>query len=214
VPLVPPAPGYANYAAGPPYGQPYGAPYVGGYDPASVPVYAVPLDVPVKKSRFPAGAIWLIGLGAIFLVANTGLFRGVPDRALVGIGLIGLSAWIFVSKMLNSGVSLSDDGSPMYGVRVMRALRGAVWVLLIGVLLLLNAFGVVSWARSWPYFIILAGVMTILERTLYNSVAAQAYAYPPPAGPVGAAPGTGLSTRVQLTPQDEGTGMNGSGEGR
>ena len=132
VPPVPPVPpaaaGYTNHAAGPAYG----APYAGGYDPAAVPLYAAPADLPVKKSRFPAGAIWLIGLGAIFLVANTGLFRGVPDSALVGIGLIGLSVWIFVSKMLNSGFSLSDDGSPMYGVRVMRALRGAVWVLLIG----------------------------------------------------------------------------------
>ena len=47
-----------------------------------------------------------------------------------------------------------------------------------GVLLLLDAFHLIPWHRSWPVFIIVAGVMALLQRAAYNSAAAPSM-YPP-----------------------------------
>jgi hypothetical protein len=64
-------------------------------------------------------------------------------------------------------------------------LRGSVWVVLIGVMFLLSTFDILSWGRSWPLFIIVAGLMTIFERTAYSNAAASmpVYPTPPPASP-------------------------------
>ncbi|QHN02237.1 hypothetical protein FTO74_01735 [Granulicella sp. WH15] len=194
-PSVPPTQPYGAAQPGQtgPYGQStgyvpnYSASYVTGYPPFSTPINA-PLDIPPPRSRFPVGAIWLIALGTFFLIGNSGLFHGLPPTAVVGVGMIGLSIWIFIRKMTAAGAGIEDDGSPMYRVRVLRALRGSVWVLLVGVLLLLNSLHWIEWERSWPYFIILAGVMAVLERTAYNAAAAEAYRYPPAGYPPSAPP--------------------------
>ncbi len=85
--------------------------------------------------------------------------------------------------MTVSGATLADDGTAFYRMRLFSALRGSVWVVLVGVLFLLSTFGILSWARSWPLFIIVAGLMTILERTAYSSAAAPVYPMPPTAPP-------------------------------
>jgi len=175
---VPPIPPVPPYGAG--YG--YSAPPVPPVYPygAVPPVYPVtPGEIPPAPARggFPAGAIWLIALGVIFLVGNTGLFRDVPESALVGIALIGLAVWIFVRKLLALQSLAQFEGPSLAGLRVLRASRGAVWVLLIGVIMILNAFHLIVWTLSWPYFIILAGVMALLERTVSNAAAANAWHY-------------------------------------
>jgi hypothetical protein len=43
--------------------------------------------------------------------------------------------------------------------------------------MVLNAFHLIVWNLSWPYFIILAGVMALLERTVSNAAAANAWHY-------------------------------------
>ena len=155
---------------------PYGTPGYPGY----------PVDpnlVPVVRNRFPAGAIWLIGLGCLFLIGNSGLFHAFPVHRLVPFFLIGLGVWLFVRRMTDTGTGIADDGTPGYQFRLFRALRGSVWVTLIGVLFLLDSFDIVSWGHSWPLIIIVAGLMAIFQRVSYNSAMAPAYPYPAPPSP-------------------------------
>jgi hypothetical protein len=155
----------------PPVPPPYGAPAY-PFDPALAPT----------PSRFPAGAIWLIGLGCIFLVANAGMFHGFPIHRLLPFFLIGVGVWIFVHKMTDGG-TLADDGTPAYRYRLFCAIRSSIWVILVGVLFLLDSFDILSWSHSWPLFIIAAGLIAIFRRVSYP-----APAYPYPAAPYPAAP--------------------------
>ena len=185
---TPPPPGYPpqpsaswaapwdSYTTPVPPVPPYGTP---GY--SSYP--ADPNLVPVVRNRFPAGAIWLIGLGCLFLIGNSGLFHTFPVHRLVPFFLIGLGVWLFVRRMTDTGSGIADDGTPGYQFRLFRALRGSVWVTLIGVLFLLDSFDIVSWGHSWPIIIIVAGLMAIFQRVSYNSAMAPAYPYPAPPAP-------------------------------
>lgn len=152
----------------------YGAPFVppAGPLPSPVPV--------VAPNRFPAGAIWLIGLGTFFLLGTTGIFRHVSAGIFVGALLIGLAVWLFLRLMTDTGLGLGDDGTPGYRLRLLRALRPSVWLMLFGVLSLLNDLHWLRWEYSWPWLIILAGVMMLLNRAAYNS-AAMAAMYAPAA---------------------------------
>jgi hypothetical protein len=159
---------WENYAQPVPPVPPYGA-----------PVYPPP-PIPHSQNRFPAGAIWLIALGSIFLIGNAGIFHGFPVQRLVPFFLIGFGVWLFVHKMTDTGTSLADDGTPAYRLRLFRALRGSIWVILVGVMFFLSTFNILSWGHSWPLFIIVAGLMTIFERTAYSAAAASSYPYPQP----------------------------------
>jgi hypothetical protein len=97
--------------------------------------------------------------------------------------LIGLGVWLFVRRMTDTGTGLADDGTPGYQFRLFRALRGSVWIILIGVLFLLDTFDIVSWSHSWPIIIIVAGLMAIFQRVSYGSAISAAYPYPAPPAP-------------------------------
>src|SRR3984885_3288795 len=192
---APPTPGYPSQpAAG--WSNPwdnYNYPPVPPIPPYGTPGYPVdPNLVPPSRNRFPAGAIWLIGLGCLFLIGNSGLFRGFPIHRLVPFFLIGLGVWLFVRKMTDTGSGLADDGTPAYRYRLFCALRGSIWVILVGVLFLLDSFDIVSFDHSWPLFIIVAGLMAIFRRLSYNP-AVPVYPYPvPPAAPPPPAPAASI----------------------
>ena len=204
-PFTPPvAPPYASGAVPPNWG----APPPPAWEQYPPPIPPVPLDsqVPYPGNRFPAGALWLIGLGALFLVANAGLFRGFSNKLFLPVLLIGLAVFIFVRKMTSYGGGLRADGSPDYHLRVFRALRGSVWLALVGLLFFLDAYGILTWGHSWPLFIILAGVMTVLQRAAYSSAAAATppyypgYGYPAqPQDPPPATPAPAASTEIITT---------------
>ena len=164
-PPVPPAAGAGPYGA---------SPYPGDPSLAAAP------------SRFPSGALWLIGLGCLFLVGNAGLFHHLPIHWLLPFFLIGLGVWIFVHKMTDGG-GLADDGTPAYRYRLVSAIRSSIWVVLVGVLFLLDSFNILSWEHSWPLFIIVAGLLAIFRRVSYPAPAypypAASYAAPPVAPP-------------------------------
>lgn len=189
---APPQAGYANYAPPPPaWGAPqetYGA----------VPHPAQPgvthFAGPGAGSRVPTGAIFLIGLGVLFLIGNSGLFRGFPIHRLIPFFLIGVGVWLFVRKMTETGAGWADDGTPGYRVRLFRAARGPVWIVLVGVLFLLDTFRILSWGRSWPLFIIVGGLMTFFERTAYSAVPPYQYDYVPPPATAPNPPGPGESS--------------------
>jgi len=47
---------------------------------------------------------------------------------------------------------------------MIRRLRGPAFLLLVGVLALLNQADILSWGKSWPFFLILAGLLVLAER--------------------------------------------------
>jgi hypothetical protein len=105
--------------------------------------------------------------------------------------------------MTETGTSLADDGTPAYRYRLYSALRGSVWIVVVGVLIALDTFGVLSWGHSWPVLIIVAGLMVIFRQISYH---APAYPYPNPYAvpvatpPPSPAPGTSI---VPSTQHDE-----------
>ena len=194
---APPVAGYSAYAPPPPS---WGAP-AESYAPVPPPL--APDHFPhagFGGSRVPTGAIVLIGLGVIFLVANSGLFRGFPVHRLIPFLLIGIGVWVFVRKMTETGGGLADDGTAAYRLRLFRAARGAVWIVLVGVLFLLDSFGILSWGRSWPLFIILGGVMAFFERTTYTAAMPVQYGYGPPVAPVDPVPSTPPPSSSAIVP--------------
>jgi hypothetical protein len=174
---------------------PYGAPgYTAGY-PSPDPNLAPPAG-----NRFPAGAIWLIGLGCLFLIGNSGFFHGFPVHRIVPFFLIGLGVWLFVRRMTDTGTGLADDGTPAYRYRLYCALRGSIWVTVVGILFLLDTFDILSWGHSWSILIIVAGLMIILRRASYPPAAAYPYPNPyaaPPAPPPPTDPGTSILPSTQ-----------------
>lgn len=235
-PYTPPVPPAAAYA--PPPANPYVAPPVAGavppqqqpwetpwsnYVPPANPYAANPpafdpnAPLPVTGNRFPAGAIWLIGLGVIFLIGNASFFHGFGFRYFLPFFLIGLGAWVFIHKMTLSGTTLADDGSVFYRIRLFSALRGSVWIILVGVMFLLANFNILGWGRSWPLFIIVAGLMTIFERTAIQSATATPIAYPPSpyqAPPPGSSPASAVPPAEYPAEGGHGDGNGNNEEGR
>lgn len=50
-----------------------------------------------------------------------------------------------------------------------RRMRGATYLILIGVLALLNQWHILSWDKSWPLFLIVAGLLALAERAAWTS---------------------------------------------
>ena len=206
----PPAQPYAQAAYAPPpvagYGQPYsayGTPYAA--IPTPVATGAIPPFV-LAPNRFPVGAIWLIALGTLFLLGTEGIFSGIRGETIVGFVIIALGVTVFARRMTGFGgslqSSLQDNGSPDYPYRLLYALRPSVWLLLIGVLFLLDGFRILYWDHSWPLLIIVSGVMMLLRRfplaTPYPPYPYPAQPYPEPAAAQPAAESD--FTRLNLRP--------------
>jgi hypothetical protein len=175
------APPYTQqpYTSHPPYTEPFMPPT------AAVPPFTAP-PVPTQP-HFPTGAVVLIGLGMLFLFGTMGVFHVVPGSALIGIFLLGLGVKTFYDRMTRTGKGIAYDGTPDYNVRVVSALNGSIWLIVIGGLWLLDIFHILHWSDSWPWLIILVGVMMLAKRAAYNSAAAACAppvypsSYPPPA---------------------------------
>ena len=171
-----------------------------GAVPPPAPEYMPDVTQSGSGSRVPVGAIVLIGLGVLFLIGNSGLFRGFPIHQFIPFLLIGIGVWVFVRKMTEMGGGFADDGSSTYRLRLFRAARGSVWVILVGVLFLLDNFHILSWGRSWPLFIIVAGVMTFAQRSVYSAAAIPPYGYPTPVAPVAPEPPPPAVTSTAIVP--------------
>lgn len=65
---------------------------------------------------------------------------------------------------------------------LIRRLRGPAFLLLIGVIALLNQADILSWGRAWPLFLILAGVLLLAERAAFASDGYTTYPGVPYAG--------------------------------
>lgn len=54
-----------------------------------------------------------------------------------------------------------------------RRLRGPAFLIMVGITALLNQWGVLSFGRSWPLYLILAGVLGLAERAALAAAPAQ-----------------------------------------
>ena len=67
---------------------------------------------------------------------------------------------------------------------MLRRLRGPAFLILAGVTALLNQWGILGFARSWPLYLILAGILGLVARAVLS-------ASPQPSYPVYPSPGYG-----------------------
>ena len=93
---------------------------------------------------------------------------------------------------------------------IIRRLRGPAFLLLVGVIALLNQADVLSWGHAWPLFLILAGVLQLAERAAlagvdYPTYPAAPYATPYPGAPYPGAPYPGQP--VPPAPPQAGTSI-------
>jgi hypothetical protein len=224
-PTAGPAPeGGGSYAAGGSYvpraadgSQPYGAgapqwavPPQDAYSMPPTPQVAPMPPTPDPNlpyyRRLPSGAIWLIALGLLFLVGNAGVFHILPGRLFGPLVVLGVGVWMFVHKMTSTGQSLESDGTAQYRWRLGRAMSGAVWVVLVGVIWLLDVLRVLRWSTSWPLFLIAGGVMLILRRTMVD----YGPGYPVhPSPPAATAAAVETTSGEPLRQEDPGHGQEG-----
>jgi hypothetical protein len=227
-PAAPPyAPPVQPYAAQPGTAAPYTAgftaadPYATGYTPVppvtppasawgapqdtAYPYTPIPPVTPLDPTlpyqrRFPTGALWLIGLGIFFLFGNIHFIR---TRYFGPLLLIAFGVFLFIRRLTASGYGLENDGTPHYQWRLVRAIRGSIWLVLSGFLWLLDSLDILHWSQSWPIFLIGGGVLAFLRNTVPPVYPYPAYpaAYPPAPAPAAANPAPVTSTEIIPAPQ-------------
>ena len=85
---------------------------------------------------------------------------------------------------------------------MIRRLRGPAFLLLVGALALLNQADILTWGKSWPFFLILAGLLKLAEREALASEGG----YPPypgapyPGAPNPSAPDYRAATNIPMYP--------------
>ena len=215
---APPAAGFYPPAEPQAYSNPY-APPVSNWGapqdtyvppPVSAPLAEQPLPI---YRRLPTGALWLIALGLIFLLSHAGLHI-ISGKLLVPFLLIGLGVLSFVKRMTATGQGLENDGTEFYRWRLAHALNSSSWLVLIGVIFLLEALHIMHWGSSWPLFLILAGVLLIVRHSLTSGYPPMP-PYPPqqPSAPPSAPPATSTEI-VPSTPDVRSTDIDHNQEGR
>jgi hypothetical protein len=132
---------------------PYTETYTGStqpYSPASIPATSSVPFTPAR--RFPIGAIWLIALGVLILIANL-----LPDWKLTAqwwppILLAGLSVWLFTRRLHS-------------GARLVCIIRWPVILMVLAVLLILHAAYVpITIGLAAAILLIAFGALLLLER--------------------------------------------------
>ncbi len=144
------------------------------YSPTYVGVPAAPSAVRSSTDgtrRFPAGAVWLIGLGLIFLLGNV-----IPDFRLSGrwmmpVLLAALALW---SAMRRVHQHRSVEAALGRASSLASAITGPAVLFTVSFLLTLEAADVVSLRRSWPAILIVWGAMLLAQRTAMDP-----YSVPP-----------------------------------
>ena len=88
---------------------------------------------------------------------------------------------------------------------LIRRLRGPAFLILVGITALLNQWGVLSFSRSWPLYLILAGVIGLAERAALLAAPPVPPVYSGPYTPTAYSPGPPY-TNIP------GSGTTGSGD--
>jgi hypothetical protein len=152
---------------------PYAETYTGAASSygAAAPLAAAPVpELPVR--RFPTGALWLIGLGILILIANLLPDWKRTEQWWAPVLFAGLSVWLFVRRL----------GS---GARLVCIIRWPVILMVLAVMLGLHAAYVPITAGLTAAVLLIAfGALLVLERTAGISPvyapSASAYSVVPP----------------------------------
>ncbi len=129
----------------------YGTSVPPAYGTAVPPVATSTPEIPAR--RFPSGAIWLIALGVLILLANL-----LPDWKLTAqwwapVFLAGLSVWLFTRRLRT-------------GAKLVCIIRWPVILMVLAVLLALHAAYVpVTIGLTASVLLIVFGALLLLERT-------------------------------------------------
>jgi hypothetical protein len=89
---------------------------------------------------------------------------------------------------------------------LIRRLRGPAFLLLVGIMAMLHEWTDFGFSRSWPLFLILAGVFALAERAALSQAALDNYdpitgqPITPAGGAYGAAPASSGTSIVPTTP--------------
>jgi len=83
---------------------------------------------------------------------------------------------------------------------MIRRLRGPAFLILVGIIALLNQANLLSWGESWPLFLILIGVLLLAERAALAAEGGYPHApYPGPPYAGGPYPNAGAPPYPQAT---------------
>jgi hypothetical protein len=127
--------------------------------------------------KLPVGAVVLIGLGILFLLHTMGIFENGFER-LWPLILIFLGAWMFYRNWERS------HRMCQCGRCSTRWLMGPSLVLTTGILFLLHSTGVADLDRTWPAWILVVGVVKLIQ----SSASSAGHVGPLPPGPPAAPP--------------------------
>lgn len=127
--------------------------------------------------KVPTGAVALIGLGVLFLLHTMGIMEYGFERFWPLI-VIFLGGWMFYRHWERSNRTCTC------GRCRTRWLMGPAMVLTTGVLLLLHSMGIADLGRTWPAWLLVAGVVKLLQ----SSSSSQGHIGPLPPGPPPSAP--------------------------
>jgi len=142
-------------------------------------------------SKAPVGAVVLIGLGALFMLHNIGLWSLSLDR-FWPVVLIAIGAWLFARRW-------GLIGHVNYDCERCRArcLMGPAVLVTLGMLFLLETQDVISFGRTWPVLLVVIGLVKVYQSSASN---AGHIGGPPPtgAGSSGPGPTTAATGEVHL----------------
>ena len=133
-----------------------------------------PVSTEPQGHRHPVGAIVLIVIGLLLLLHTLGVFEEEWIGRAWPLIIIGVGAWLLYRRTHDTAAGRRL----MNAWLLIRRLRGPAFLIMVGITALLNQWGVLSFGRSWPLYLILAGVLGLAER------AALAAAPPPPPIPL------------------------------
>jgi len=108
--------------------------------------------------KVPVGAVVLIALGVLFLLHTMGLWEFGLDR-FWPLLIVALGVWMFYRQWERTSRTCTCTRCRT------RWLMGPSMVLLTGVLLLLHTTDVANMDRTWPAWILVVGVVKLLQST-------------------------------------------------
>ncbi len=164
-----------------------GAPPVGAAGPASQGVPYAPVNAggpytpyagmnmpPAATSRLPVGAIWLIGLGVLFLLGQWTPLLDFGRVWIPSLILIAVAGLLFSKKMGWLGTkSWQQQQAATWplGLRIATSIKTPGVLVVIAILNALHQSGIVRWHASWPWLLIEIGVLMLVERMALRQAA-------------------------------------------
>ena len=96
----------------------------------------------------------------MLLLQTLGVFEEEWISRAWPVAIIGVGAWLLYRRTRDTPARRLA----MNAWLLIRRLRGPAFLILVGITALLNQWGVLSFSRSWPLYLILAGVLGLAER--------------------------------------------------